>query len=205
MKNAVFLYTTFIPTRILKWIVYLIYPAVLMMMSAAFGKFLIGHTLIIVPVIYVIEIVLNILMFKEIASNEPVRIEYMHTSDKGVGLFGDVMKVDAVRRLITVCAIMMVSGDWLHNITGAFMFLTVIEVEVWLARKLKGITVIFLLAWAGYFLSVGTGFVTFYVPDRMAAVLLAVSIAVYITVIVLCYRNVMKSEVSKFSDSTGKE
>ena len=51
----------------------------------------------------------------------------------------------------------------------------------------------------------GTGFVTFYVPDRMAAVLLAVSIAVYITVIVLCYRNVMKSEVSKFSDSTGKE
>ena len=41
MKNAVFLYTTFIPTRILKWIVYLIYPAVLMMMSAAFGKFLI--------------------------------------------------------------------------------------------------------------------------------------------------------------------
>jgi hypothetical protein len=205
MKNAVFLYTTFIPTRILKWIVYLIYPAVLMMMSAAFGKFLIGHTLIIVPVIYVIEIVLNILMFKEIASNEPVRIEYMHTSDKGVGLFGDVMKVDAVRRLITVCAIMMVSGDWLHNITGAFMFLTVIEVEVWLARKLKGITVIFLLACAGYFLSVGTGFVTFYVPDRMAAVLLAVSIAVYITVIVLCYRNVMKSEVSKFSDSTGKE
>lgn len=205
MKNAVFLYTTFIPTRILKWIVYLIYPAVLMMMSAAFGKFLIGHTLIIIPVIYVIEIVLNILMFKEIASNEPVRIEYMHTSDKGVGLFGDVMKVDAVRRLITVCAIMMVSGDWLHNITGAFMFLTVIEVEVWLARKLKGITVIFLLAWAGYFLSVGTGFVTFYVPDRMAAVLLAVSIAVYITVIVLCYRNVMKSEVSKFSDSTGKE
>ena len=205
MKNAVFLYTTFIPTRILKWIVYLIYPAVLMMMSAAFGKFLIGHTLIIVPVIYVIEIVLNILMFKEIASNEPVRIEYMHTSDKGVGLFGDVMKVDAVRRLITVCAIMMVSGDWLHNITGAFMFLTVIEVEVWLARKLKGITVIFLLAWTGYFLSVGTGFVTFYVPDRMAAVLLAVSIAVYITVIVLCYRNVMKSEVSKFSDSTGKE
>ena len=205
MKNAVFLYTTFIPTRILKWIVYLIYPAVLMMMSAAFGKFLIGHTLIIIPVIYVIEIVLNILMFKEIASNEPVRIEYMHTSDKGVGLFGDVMKVDAVRRLITVCAIMMVSGDWLHNITGAFMFLTVIEVEVWLARKLKGITVIFLLAWTGYFLSVGTGFVTFYVPDRMAAVLLAVSIAVYITVIVLCYRNVMKSEVSKFSDSTGKE
>lgn len=205
MKNAVFLYTTFIPTRILKWIVYLIYPAVLMMMSAAFGNFLIGHTLIIIPVIYVIEIVLNILMFKEIASNEPVRIEYMHTSDKGVGLFGDVMKVDAVRRLITVCAIMMVSGDWLHNITGAFMFLTVIEVEVWLARKLKGITVIFLLAWAGYFLSVGTGFVTFYVPDRMAAVFLAVSIAVYITVIVLCYRNVMKSEVSKFSDSTGKE
>jgi hypothetical protein len=205
MKNAVFLYTTFIPTRILKWIVYLIYPAVLMMMSAAFGKFLIGHTLIIIPVIYVIEIVLNILMFKEIASNEPVRIEYMHTSDKGVGLFGDVMKVDAVRRLITVCAIMMVSGDWLHNITGAFMFLTVIEVEVWLARKLKGITVIFLLAWAGYFLSVGTGFVTFYVPDRMAAVLMAVSIVVYITVIVLCYRNVMKSEVSKFSDSTGKE
>lgn len=205
MKNAVFLYTTFIPTRILKWIVYLIYPAVLMMMSAAFGKFLIGHTLIIILVIYVIEIVLNILMFKEIASNEPVRIEYMHTSDKGVGLFGDVMKVDAVRRLITVCAIMMVSGDWLHNITGAFIFLTVIEVEVWLARKLKGITVIFLLAWAGYFLSVGTGFVTFYVPDRMAAVLVAVSIAVYITVIVLCYRNVMKSEVSKFSDSTGKE
>lgn len=185
MKNAIKLYTTFIPTKILKWIVYLVYPLSLMMMSATFGRNYLFYGYIIMPLIFWVELMLNNLMFKEITTKAPVRIEYMHTSDKGVHLLFDVLKVDVIRRFVTVCAIGMmpviytklfhpdsiapnpyvVYGETISETLSSLYYLLatlllaiIIEIDLWIARNAKsGIAIFFLICFMGYMACVVLG------------------------------------------------
>ncbi len=185
MKNAIKLYTTFIPTKILKWIVYLVYPLSLMIMLATFGRNYLFYGYIIMPLIFWVELMLNNLMFKEITTKAPVRIEYMHTSDKGVRLLFDVLKVDVIRRFVTVCAIGMmpviytklfhpdsiapnpyvVYGETISETLSSLYYLLatlllaiIIEIDLWIARNAKsGIAIFFLIGFMGYMACVESG------------------------------------------------
>ena len=227
MRNAIKLYTTFIPSKILKWIVYLVYPLTMMWMSAAIGGNYLFYALIVMPLAFVIEIIINVLMFKEIATKDPVRIEYIHTSDKGISLFGDVLKVDVIRRFVTILAIMMMPAIYtklfqpdgvaavsltvddktvieaanpLYFFVAAFMLLIIIEIDVWIARKVKSGIVDFLLSFFGYMVCVELGMMVFGFPEKMLIIATVIAVIIYALVITSCYSNIMKTEERKFYD-----
>lgn len=227
MEKAIYLYTTFIPSLLLKWIVYLVYPLTMIGISATMGGNYSFFALIVMPLTFGIENIINAIMFKEIATKNPVRIEYMHTSGKGISLFGDVLKVDIIRRFLTVCIVMMtpvvytklfrvdgvaalelrVNGRTVIDATNSLYFLMaalilviIIEIDVWIARKSKSGIVHFLSVFIGYMLCVDMGRTVFAFSEKMLIIAFVIAIVVYVLVVTFSYKNIMKSEERKFFD-----
>jgi hypothetical protein len=182
------------------------------------------------PLIYGAELFINILMFRGIASDEPLRIEYLHTSGKGLRLFGDALLFDYLRRFVTVFAIMIlpeiydklisryniasfsivVDGENkvlspIYYLTAALLLIIVIEIEVFLARKINGATIIFLISFFGYLVCLLQEMMIFAVPAKRIIVTTVIFAVIYLIVISFSYNNIMEFEERKFSDFIGKE
>lgn len=174
MKNVIRLYTTFIPTRILPWIVYLVYPLLMMAVSVWLGVGFLGFLML--PAIYCITVALNFIMFRGFEAKDPVRVEFLHTSEKGISLFRGMMLFDAARRFVTVCLIVMapvvydgISGrevvgfallpDELEMAPGSmnplarvllvFALLIICELVIWVTRISALNAYVMLLFWMG--------------------------------------------------------
>lgn len=231
MKNTIRLYTTFIPTRVLPWVMLLIYPAIAVLLSISIGGGYLATELLMIPIVYILENLFSLVMFREFESKEPVRFEYMHSSDRGMGLFAKVIKVDILRRFIIVMLVFMLpvllySGLHMGGTTGisleidgeeaisvispmynlllSFAMLSVLELIGYIIKRIRSATVIVLVLFMGYGIMMAAGMMMFGIPEKLLPAAADVSGFVYLLIAVIAYKAVMKHENEKFYDGMGE-
>ena len=229
MKDALRLYITFIPTRVLPWVVLVLYPVVITLLSITSGGYLWTEFLI-MPLVYMLELLLATIMFRDFESKESVRIEYMQSSDKGMNAVGSVMKADIIRRFITALIIFMlpfILYDGLHmrgasgitleidgeravedvsplcNLLVIFAVLSMIELVGYLIKRIRSGAFVLIAAFIGYIILTAFGIMTFGIPDKLLPAAVAVAALIYILIVILIYKAVMKHEKEKYYDSQG--
>lgn len=225
MKNALRLYMTFIPTRILPWVIFVIYPVVVTLLSITGGGYL-WKEIYIATIVYIVEVIMSGAMFREFESKEPVRFDYIHSSERGMKVFGSVMKADVIRRFITSLIIFMLPVVWydvLHmgytsefisevnegipaispmsNMMLLFVALTAMEVIVYLFKRLRSAALISLFSFIAYIFLMYVNIMLLILPEILPAMLMIVAdvitAAIYVLVVVFLYRDVMKCEKRK--------
>ena len=226
MKNALRLYKTFIPTRVLPWVVLVVYPVVITLLSIASGGYLWTEFLV-MPFVYMVELLLALIMFRELESKEPVRIEYIHSSERGMHAFGSVMKADIIRRFITALIIFMTPTVWyggLHmgnasgiileidgetaiadvsplcNMLVTFAILSMIEFVGYLIKRIRSGALVLIAAFIGYIILTVFGFAPFGIPDKLLPAAVVVAALIYLLIGTLIYKTVMKHEKEKYYD-----
>ncbi|MBR1598920.1 MAG: hypothetical protein IJ661_08425 [Lachnospiraceae bacterium] len=229
MKNALRLYITFIPTRVLPWLVLVVYPIVITLLSITSGGYLWTEFLV-MPFVYMVELLLALIMFRELESKEPVRIEYIHSSAKGMHAFGSVMMADIIRRFITALIIFMTPAVWyggLHmggsgritleidgetaienvsplcNMLVIFALLSVIELVGYLIKRIRSGALVLTAAIIGYIILTAFGFTPFGIPGKLLPAAVVVAALIYLLIVILIYKAVMKHEKEKYYDSQG--
>lgn len=236
MKNALRLYITFIPTRILPWIMFIVYPAVAILLSiasaGAYPETYIVIGIVFVPIVYVVENLLSLVMFREFESKEPVRFEYMHSSVKGMRAFATVMKADIVRRFIMIMLIFalpaMLQGilhigetaeiTWeiegeegipfmspANNILIAFVLLSIIELMGYIVKRVSSSAVMFVVIFMGYGIVMYWTMAAFDIPGKLMPAAIIVAALIYLVIALSTYKSVMKHEEGKFYDGNDIE
>ena len=231
MKNTMRLYTTFIPTRVLPWVMLLIYPAIAVLMSISIGGGYLATEFLMIPVVYILENLFSLVMFREFESKEPVRFEYIHSSERGMRLFSNVIKVDAARRFIIVVLVFMLPVllyNGLHmggaagitleidgeeaisvispmcNMLLSFAMLSVLELMGYIIKRIRSAAVMLLVLFVGYGIMMAAGMMLFGIPEKLLPAAAAVSGFVYLLIVVFGYKAVMKHENEKFYDGMGE-
>lgn len=109
MKEYIKCYHVFLSQRWMKWLVYLIYP--IFMIAVIYGM---NHIITWFGFICAIftgamvvgaEIMLDMLMFKRIATKDTNQLEYLKTSLKGLPVLKKSLIADAVRRFLSMLVI----------------------------------------------------------------------------------------------------
>lgn len=231
MKNAIRLYITFIPTRILPWIMFLVYPVIAILLSTAsavdYPATFIAIGIVLIPVVYVVENLFSLVMFREFESKEPVRFEYMHSSVKGMRAFAAVMKADIIRRFVMIMLIFILPAllqsvlhigetaeiTWeiegeegipfmspANNILIAFVLLSVIELMGYIVKRVSSSAVLFVAIFMGYGIVMYWAMAAFGIPGKLMPAAIIVSALIYLVIVVSTYKSVMKREEGKFYD-----
>lgn len=230
MKNTIRLYTTFIPTRVLPWVMLLIYPAIAVLLSISIGGGYLATEFLMIPIVYILENLFSLVMFREFESKEPVRFEYMYSSERGMRLFANVIKMDTARRFIIVILVFMlpvllynglhmggaagitleIDGEEaisvispMYNVLLSFAMLSVLELMGYIIKRIRSATVTFLVLFMNYGIMMAAGMMLFGIPEKLLSAAVVVSGFVYLLIAVLVYKAVMKHENEKFYDGQG--
>ena len=227
MKNALRLYTTFIPTRVLPWIMLLIYPAIAVLLSISIGGGYLATEFLMITIVYILENLFSLVMFREFESKEPVRFEYMHSSERGMRLFANVIKMDTARRFIIVILVFMlpvllynglhmggaagitleIDGEEaisvispMYNLLLSFAMLSVLELIGYIIKRIRSATVIVLVLFMGYGIMMAAGMMMFGIPEKLLLASVVLAALIYLLIVILISKAVMKHEKEKFYD-----
>ena len=154
MKELLKMYHIFFPNRRWLWVLYVLYPAIIIFLACIWNRFSstpefgIGMgTMCAVSLLDIGEYLLDSLSFYGIAARENASMEFVRASKKGMRAVKTALVMDALRRILTTAFVLAVAGNYARNCFGTgyelfyvqiwLVLLLLVEGGLWIVRKYK--------------------------------------------------------------------